>query len=303
MGIYLHNDEKAFLETIDRVSRSMGMKSEFIVKDYFTVLLLREIVARNPAVVFKGGTCLSKCYGVIDRFSEDVDLGMEVERATEGMRRRLKKCVVDSLDVLGLPVLNLDQTRSRREFNRYIARIPFGFGQEDTLIVETAVMSPTSPVSERPIESFIGSYLREHGRDDLAERYGLEVFWLTVNSLERTFCDKVFAVCDYVLANEPLHRQSRHIYDLCRLLEQVKLDDSFIELFDAARRQRQGGHRTPSANSAVRVSDVLARIVVEESYRDDYESVTYPLLYEVLGYEEAIQSLTKVSAFLECNGR
>jgi predicted nucleotidyltransferase component of viral defense system len=38
------------------------------------------------SVIFKGGTALSKCYGMIDRFSEDIDLVL----LRDGSERMLK---------------------------------------------------------------------------------------------------------------------------------------------------------------------------------------------------------------------
>jgi hypothetical protein len=57
----------------------------FVEKDFWVVELLRSLVrplaveatGKEPAsaeVLFKGGTSLSKAYGLIDRFSEDVDI-------------------------------------------------------------------------------------------------------------------------------------------------------------------------------------------------------------------------------------
>ncbi|WP_304427382.1 nucleotidyl transferase AbiEii/AbiGii toxin family protein [uncultured Adlercreutzia sp.] len=302
MGTYLHEDVEEFNLIVRVIEKEQGLKREFIIKDYFTVLALREIIARNPDVVFKGGTCLSKCYGVIDRFSEDIDLGLEVAHATEGMRKKLKKAVVGAMDALGLTIGNLDKTRSRREFNRYVVSLPLSPIEGDSLIIETAVMSPTAPTDRRVIVSFVGEYLAARGRDDLLEQFGLGPFDLTVNSLERTFCDKVFAVCDYVMGGESLHRQSRHIYDLYRLLGEVALDDSLLELLGGVRAQRVGGYRTPSAEPSVVLSEELRRLVREESYRADYDQVTSPLLYDDLGYDAAISSLTEIAAFLSKNG-
>ncbi|WP_289466235.1 nucleotidyl transferase AbiEii/AbiGii toxin family protein, partial [Klebsiella pneumoniae] len=37
-------------------------------------MLLKELHLKAPNCVFKGGTSLSKCFNVIDRFSEDIDI-------------------------------------------------------------------------------------------------------------------------------------------------------------------------------------------------------------------------------------
>ena len=118
--------------------------------------MLAEVMKRSEILVFKGGTCLSKCYGAINRFSEDVDLGIPFEHATEGMRRDIKRAVVESADALGVEVSNLSETRSRREYNRY--DIALG-GAARSLILETAVMTPASPYIIRPVQRFIGSFV------------------------------------------------------------------------------------------------------------------------------------------------
>jgi len=65
----------AFTQTAAR----MAVSSVMVEKDFWVSWLLGLLFA-DPALaphfVFKGGTSLSKVYGVIDRFSEDIDLSM-----------------------------------------------------------------------------------------------------------------------------------------------------------------------------------------------------------------------------------
>jgi hypothetical protein len=65
----------AFAQTAARMSASSVM----IEKDFWACWLLGLLFSDPeiaPHLVFKGGTSLSKVYGVIDRFSEDIDLSM-----------------------------------------------------------------------------------------------------------------------------------------------------------------------------------------------------------------------------------
>ena len=50
-----------------------------IEKDYWVVWILKMLFSLDYAdhLHFRGGTSLSKVYRVIDRFSEDIDLGMD----------------------------------------------------------------------------------------------------------------------------------------------------------------------------------------------------------------------------------
>lgn len=54
----------------------LGHTSEVVEKDFWVCVVLAAVRAAGGDVgwVFKGGTSLSKAYGVIDRFSEDIDL-------------------------------------------------------------------------------------------------------------------------------------------------------------------------------------------------------------------------------------
>ena len=292
--MYLHDDVALFEEALLGAAAEFLMSEEFIAKDYWAMTMLAEVMKRSEILVFKGGTCLSKCYGAINRFSEDVDLGIPFEHATEGMRRGIKRAVVESADALGVEVSNLSETRSRREYNRY--DIALG-GAARSLILETAVMTPASPYNIRPVQSFIGSFVE--ARDaNLAKELDLLSFEVRANSLERTFADKVFAICDYYMSGDIPARQSRHIYDLHKLLGMVSLDDEMQSLIDTVRAQRIGGYGNPSADDGVDLSAVLEEIVVKESYRSDYERVTMPLLYEDVTYDEAVSALREIAAFL-----
>lgn len=55
---------------------------EIIEKDFWVVWILERLLSLpnlKEHITFKGGTSLSKVYGVIQRFSEDVDLSIEKE--------------------------------------------------------------------------------------------------------------------------------------------------------------------------------------------------------------------------------
>ncbi len=292
--MYLHDDTALFEEALLGAAAEFSMSEEFIAKDYWAMTMLAEVMKRSQILVFKGGTCLSKCYGAINRFSEDVDLGIPYEHATEGMRRGIKRAVVESADVLGVEVSNLSETRSRREYNRY--DIALG-GAARSLILETAVMTPASPYNIRPVQSFIGSFVEVRDAN-LAKELGLLSFEVRANSLERTFADKVFAICDYYMSGDITARQSRHIYDLHKLLGMVSLDDEMRSLMETVRTQRVGGYGNPSADDGVNLSAVLEEIVVKESYKSDYERITMPLLYEDVAYDEAVSALREIAAFL-----
>lgn len=62
----------------EAAARSQNIKNPIIIeKDFWVCWVLEQIFSNpilSPHITFKGGTSLSKCYGIIDRFSEDIDL-------------------------------------------------------------------------------------------------------------------------------------------------------------------------------------------------------------------------------------
>ena len=70
-----------------------------------------------PHIVFKVGTSLSKCQKVIQRFSEDIDITIDAQ-ISQGQKKKIKQTIVSSANQLGMNIENLDETRSRRDYNR-----------------------------------------------------------------------------------------------------------------------------------------------------------------------------------------
>lgn len=139
----LHHDKEAFKELITGASKELGIPANIIEKDYYVTLVLKELSMHLKDMVFKGGTSLSKCYQLLDRFSEDIDISYNAKVGIPGESRRkqLKKTVVTTMDSLGFTICNLDDTRSRRYYNCYCVSYPSVYDMsiflKQELVVET----------------------------------------------------------------------------------------------------------------------------------------------------------------------
>ena len=293
----LHSDRDLFREVILRASEAMGVDSGIIEKDYYVTMFLKALVKRQPQIIFKGGTSLSKCYKLIQRFSEDIDLNLEYEqRPTEGQRKHLKKNIVATIDDFGFTLTNPEQVKSRRDYNKYVIDFAsvFDFSAlKQYLIVETSVFLRAYPSQTMTAASLIYDYLKGENREDLIAQFALEPFELKVQRLERTFLDKLFAVGDYYLDNK-VTEHSRHIYDLYTLADKVRVDDSLRKLFALVREERQGHAACLSAQEDVDLKSLLQRIIDEAAYKSDYEAITEKLLFEKVPYEAAVGALQKI---------
>ena len=63
---------------IDEAAARRGLAPVIVEKDFWVCWLLGILFQSSfrDAIVFKGGTSLSKVFGVINRFSEDIDLSL-----------------------------------------------------------------------------------------------------------------------------------------------------------------------------------------------------------------------------------
>ena len=291
----LHRDTETFREYIIEATKYMSLTSEYeeiIEKDYYVTYFLGEIAKKQPNLVFKGGTSLSKCHKIINRFSEDIDLSVEpkTDKVTESQRRQLKKDIIEIIEDSGFVLENPETVRSRRDFNRYAINYNSSIEQdflEPNLIVETSVFVKSFPNETKEVSSLIYDYLKSKNADEQIEQYGLKPFDMTVQALERTFVDKIFAIADYYIDNKS-KRLSRHIYDLYKIYSKIKIDDNFVKLIGEVCEVRKAHSACLSAQDGVDLQGILKKIVSEDYYKQDFEQITQNMLFEDVNYPMAI---------------
>lgn len=74
---FLNGDPQVLRRRINLVSSRTDISEILLEKDLWVTFLLKYLFGESPwkdHILFKGGTCLSKCYGAVDRFSEDIDI-------------------------------------------------------------------------------------------------------------------------------------------------------------------------------------------------------------------------------------
>lgn len=293
----LHHNRETFEQVILRVAEDKKIAPEIIEKDYYVTLFLKKINELQPNLIFKGGTSLSKCYKLINRFSEDIDLNIETEtKPTEGQRKNLKANIVSVIDEFGFTLSNPDKIHSRRDYNKYIIDYPTVFSADylkEYLVVETAVYIKAYPCKEMPATSIIYDYLKENGYNNLIEEYNLEPFNVNVQAAERTLIDKLYAIGDYYLSDS-VQEHSRHIYDIYKLLDIVELNDNLRNLAKAVFTERKGHVQCHSAKNDIDMNKLLQEIIDNEAYKKDYQDITEKIVFDNIGYSTAIKAVQTV---------
>jgi len=295
----LHEDKDVFSQILADTADYMGLHDIAIVeKDYFVTFFLQKIFERHPNLIFKGGTSLSKCYKLINRFSEDIDLAMDSKatRPTEGQRKRLKQDIVDIITESGFTLVNPNQVRSRCYFNNYV--IDYRSASSSAylnphLIIETTSYIKSFPTEAMSAASLVHDFLLLKNAEIEITKYGLEPFTVMVQSLNRTFIDKTFAIVDYYLGN-PMKGHSRHIYDLFKIYPGINIDESFVKLTTEVREVRKRHDYCRSAQDGINMPELLKKIIDEDFYKSDYNQITQTLLFEDMPYTEVITVLNNI---------
>ncbi|MDJ0367942.1 nucleotidyl transferase AbiEii/AbiGii toxin family protein [Hymenobacter sp. H14-R3] len=230
----LHREERAFRNLIVITATARGMRQSFVEKDYWVTWVLRNLAdsALAEQVVFKGGTSLSKAYGFIERFSEDVDLAVILQPdQTDGARKKLirdiHKTAVGDLPEVEVPGSTSKRGHNRLVYHRYqhLFIDPAPVTTEHILLEITAFGEP-EPHGPRPLISYLGQQLLDQGQAAIVHEYGLEAFAFNVLSLERTFAEKIMALVRASYAQNPVAaagRKVRHLYDLHQLASQPEV--------------------------------------------------------------------------------
>ncbi|MGL5264457.1 MAG: nucleotidyl transferase AbiEii/AbiGii toxin family protein [Candidatus Rhabdochlamydia sp.] len=227
-----------------------NMPFEIIEKDYWVVWVLERLFSlenMKPYLTFKGGTSLSKVYGLIDRFSEDIDLSIEREffgfgephNPENAPSKKKQNAIIDNLsracsnyvqtqmlanlkDIFATKLgtidgwqvfLDQEDPDAQTLLFEYPSKISKSGYIRPVVKIEIGARSEHWPVSEHKIQS----YAKEALKDKIHES---EILVRVLNA-ERTFWEKATILHQY--AHLPQDKKlppriSRHYYDFFRLL-------------------------------------------------------------------------------------
>jgi len=225
--LFEHPDFEQAIIRAAEYFRPRGLREAIIEKDYFVTEALRIIEQEaGSKVIFKGGTSLSKGWGLIERFSEDIDIFLdpsahEPPLGTNAIDRELKRL----RDVIGKhPGLTFVPKESQT-IGGFGRNDRFEYGQRfagageirNRVFVEAGTASGNEPTERVNLQSYVGQFLLETGfslgADD--ER-GFE---MRILHFRRTFVEKMFAIHAKVEAFKQTGKEigsyARH-YGMCQ---------------------------------------------------------------------------------------
>lgn len=235
----LHNNKEIFRDAVIFASQKFKLPQSYIEKDYWVTFALHRIFnhAISEQIVFKGGTSLSKCFGIVDRFSEDIDLVLLRKENESGNQSREKLKLVTRLVSEILPEIHLDGITNKKGMIRktahsFVRLFEGDLGQiRNEIILEATWLGYYEPYTARKVSSMVYQALTKTEDTTIVNSYGLEPFDVQVLEPVRTLCEKIMSLVRFSWSDDPvfnLRNKIRHTYDLNRMLIQPDIHEFFL---------------------------------------------------------------------------
>ena len=234
----LHENKELYNDAILATAQQKGIPEIYIEKDYWVTLALNRIFTADigKEAVFKGGTALSKCYNIIERFSEDIDMVILRNNTETGNQLKAKIKKISNIVAETLPEIEVDGITNkmgmiRKTAHSYQKTFEGEFGQvRDIIIVESTWLGSFEPYTKATVSSFVAEMMMANNQEALIKEYKLNPFEVQVLSLERTLCEKIMSLMRFSFTNDPitdLNNKIRHVYDIDKLLDDKEVNTFF----------------------------------------------------------------------------
>jgi len=319
-------------EIFTEVANQKELSIAAVEKDWWVVQTLAVIFSMEcaSALIFKGGTSLSKGWNLIQRFSEDIDLMLDREflgftgELTKGDIRRLRRKsyqfitenfteeLKNKFSELGFK----DLTVKYREVENH---------DQDPLIIE--IYYPTLTNKDSYLKPAV---LVEVGSRSLKEPFTQRNFGTIVSEVftnrpfadkpitipvvnpERTFLEKIFLLHEEFQKPQDkirVERLSRHLYDIEKLSQsgyaKIALQDP--ELYNTIVKHREKFTPISGIDYANHTPDKLSFIppdAILKDWQQDYETMMQTMIYDnPLPFDELIKRLTELQRKINTSQR
>lgn len=313
------------LTILTNVAEDKGIVDNAVEKDYWVSMVLRVIFSLPyaTAFVFKGGTSLSKGWGLIERFSEDIDLVIDpkylgfADIATKSQRTKLRKDSKKFIDgtlaldiesrlkefgslecckviVPDTSVSDLDPVVLFVEYNSVLQTkmqyIP------ERVKVEISCRSLMEPSEEIEMRSMIEDAYPE-------EEFSLPIFTVPTVVPGRTFLEKVFLLHEeFSRPNGCTHieRITRHMYDIAKMMDKPFAMEAMqnVQLYKdivAHRKKFTAWSGLDYTTHLPHTISFLPPECIEDILRDDYKQMLIGFIYaDAPSFDEMMERLQEL---------
>ncbi|MEB3314789.1 MAG: nucleotidyl transferase AbiEii/AbiGii toxin family protein [Candidatus Melainabacteria bacterium] len=306
-------------------ARSKKISVSAVEKDWWVVKTLSLVFQLSfaDALVFKGGTSLSKGWGVINRFSEDIDLS--IDRNFLGFKGELSRKQINKLRKKAASFIDTEfKTSLSKAFSEIsdqveIKSLNYEQSDQDPIIIEVSFPSVLEVYKylrpsiklEIGCRSLMEPFTEKWISPMIAEKYPDEDFIerdfkIPCINPERTMLEKIFLLHEEFQKPDGkirVDRLSRHIYDLHQLYKAgylTKIQGS-PDLYQKVVEHRFRFNTISGLDYNLHAPLTINPIppdYVRQAWRKDYETMLEEMIYgdDRPSFDEIIQSLVGIKS-------
>lgn len=301
------------------ISKKTKMNENAIEKDWWVTIVLKVLFQTSCAnyLNFKGGTSLSKGWGLIDRFSEDIDIAIDkslwnIAGDTESQRDKLRKIsrnyiqevLCNELDynlktigVTGFLVKFIDSSSSDTDPSVILITYPSVIDESILYVppkvkVEISCRSLWEPCKLKEYQSIIAKY---YSNEDFID----SSFKANTVYPSRTFLEKAFLLHEEFQKQKiRTVRMSRHLYDLEKIMDTKYAEEALKNrnMYDKIIQHRKDYTPIRGVNYTTHNPNTINFIPPErvmKDYQDDYKDLQESMIYgDSLSFDKLIERIT-----------
>lgn len=324
-------------ELVDRLAMLQQTETEHhginqiaIEKDWWVTVTLKALFQTEccDALIFKGGTSLSKGFNIIERFSEDIDLAINhsffgIDKTSKNQREKLRKMarvyIHDTLSAqldaqlknLGISEYSIENVTQLKDKNGEwhpidsdkdptVILLHYPSIVEDTISyipprvkIEISCLSMDEPTEKREIQSLIGESFEGEDTDAICK--------VRTVLPTRTFLEKLFLVAEEFQKEKPRSvRMSRHLYDLEKLMDTEYAREALANrsLYNAIVKHRKAYYALKNVNYNLHNPATINFRIPEqamEAWRADYADMRRFFIYgQSLEFDTLMQRMEEL---------
>ena len=309
----------------ERVGASVGLPMQAVEKDFWVTVILQAVFSLPVAqhLIFKGGTSLSKAWGLISRFSEDIDLAVNpiALGAAEGdlTKKQIKKLrkasslfvseqltpmLCAKINEMGMSAfLNIEAQPNSEGDNTYpeprqiyiryqsVFEKPLTYLRPD-VVLEFSARSLIEPAMPTHVSCILADYIPIQSACDAVVHTAIPA---------KTMVEKMFLL--HELFSVPGHgtraeRKSRHLYDLYQMMQQDFAQEAITNdaLWESIRHHREVFTSVQGVDYSGDVRQricLLPREDIVAIWQSDYETMRSSMIHgSAPTWDELIEQIT-----------
>ena len=318
---WYHIPRQTKINAYTQVSEDMGMAPYAVEKDWWVVKILSAIFEMEvgKSMVFKGGTSLSKAWGLIERFSEDIDLvldraffGVEGELTRSGMkalRKKTGKYIAGTFSselelrlkekgLIDISLNYIEPESSDADPAQVEIHYPYVTDYPGYILPRVLLEISCSSLKEPNAVQTFYSYLDEHYFESSFAEDPIDV---PTAIPERTFLEKIFLLHEEFQRppeRRRVDRLSRHLYDIYQLLETEFATKAIKDkkLYETLVRHRFAFTRIGGVNYNLHQPQLINPIPKPENtdaWEADYKTMQEQMIYgDSPSYDNIIKAIS-----------